>query len=107
MSPESSGLAADLANLDGEVRAAIAAVEAGRVIDVTALDATIRTLCAQAAQAGPGERAAVKSGLAELEQTLGRLAAAIRARTPAPEESQGAAPAERAAAAYAKPQREH
>ena len=107
MSAEGGGLAADLAALDGRVRAAIAAVEAGRAIDVTALDATIRDLCAQAAQAGRGERDAVKSGLAELEQTLGRLATAIRARLPAPDDGQASAPAERAAAAYGKSQSEH
>ena len=107
MSADGGGLAADLAALDGKVRAAIAAVEAGRAIDVATLDATIRDLCAQAAQAGRGERDAVKSSLAELEQNLGRLATAIRARVPAADEAPASAPPERAAAAYAKPQREH
>ena len=101
------GLAASLAALDGNVRAAIAAVEAGQAIDVTALDAAVRELCAEAAQAGGGERDAVKSGLARLEQNLGRLATAIRARIPNPDDGQATAPPARAAAAYAKPQHEH
>ena len=96
-------LAADLADLDGKVRAAIAAIEAGRVIDLTALDAGIRDLCAATAQAARGERDAVKSGLAELEQNLGRLAAAIRLRMPAPDDGRAAARPEQAAAAYGKP----
>lgn len=100
-------LAADLASLDGRVRAAIAAIEAGRVIDVTALDAGIRDLCAATAQAPRGERAAVKSGLAELEQNLARLAAAIRSRMPAMDDGRPTAPPGRAAAAYDKPQGEH
>lgn len=101
------GLAANLAALDRSVRAAIAAVETGEAIDATALDAAIRDLCAEAAQAGAGERDAVKSGLARLERNLGRLATAIRARMPSPDDGRTAAPPARAAAAYAKPQREH
>lgn len=96
-------LVADLAELDGRVQAAIAAIEAGRVIDVTALDAEIRELCAAAAGAARGERDAVKSGLAALEQNLARLAAAIRSRMPAMDDGRPTAPPGRAAAAYGKP----
>ena len=100
------GLAADLAALDGEVRAAVAAVEAGRLIDVAGLDAAIRDLCAEAARAGRGERDAVKTGLAELEQNLGRLVAALRSRTALLENGRQAAAPRQAAAAYRKPQGE-
>jgi len=104
---EDPGLAADLEALDAEVRAAIAAIEAGRVIDVTALDAAVRGLCAEAAGVERGQRGAVKSGLAELEQNLGRLAAAIRSRMLTPSDGLDTAPPGRAAAAYGKSQGEH
>ncbi len=104
---EGSSLAADLAALDSEVRAAIAAIEAGRVIDVSALDAAVRGLCAEAAQVESGQRGAVKSGLADLEQNLGRLAAAIRARLLSQAEVSETASPEQAAAAYGKPRSEH
>ena len=104
---EDPGLAANLAALDAEVRAAIAATEAGRVVDVTALDAAVRSLCAEATQVERGQRGAVKSGLAELEQNLGRLASAIRARMLTQAEGCETAPPGQAAAAYRKPQGEH
>ncbi len=104
---EDPGLAANLAALDAEVRAATAAIEAGRVIDVTALDAAVRGLCAEATQVERSQRGAVKSGLAELEQNLGRLATAIRSRMLTPAEGGETASPGRAAAAYGKPQGEH
>ncbi len=104
---EDRDLLADLAALDAEVRAATAAIEAGQVIDVSALDTAVRGLCAEAAQVARGQRGAVKSGLAELEQNLGRLATAIRARMLSQAESGETTSPGRAAAAYGKPPGEH